>query len=225
MLPPDMQQDMHKCGFKFVFSNDAFSKDYMDKLLLQEMFLFAMDHSAPATIVVITSDVDFWTSLSALRLRAYNVVLVHSQPITEPYANLVSETIEWAAVHREDMPEEAVEKQKKKQIVQRFPDATNTSDISTPRTDTASTSMSNIHTASPWLNTPVHETMPLAFPMSAPSQFVNQQPSSIPANSSALMSGNIHSSMTTAGQNAQVHSAPVPHVFPFGSSTMSSTTS
>jgi len=52
------------------------SKDLADKMLVVHMFSFALDHPPPATIVLISGDVDFAMPLAALRMRKYHIVLV-----------------------------------------------------------------------------------------------------------------------------------------------------
>lgn len=51
-------------------------KDASDKAILIDMFLFAMDHRPPSTIVLISGDVDFAPALHVLGQRGYTIVLV-----------------------------------------------------------------------------------------------------------------------------------------------------
>jgi hypothetical protein len=57
-------------------TNVTQTKDLADKMLVVHMFSFALDHPPPATIVLISGDVDFAMPLAALRMRKYHIVLV-----------------------------------------------------------------------------------------------------------------------------------------------------
>lgn len=57
-------------------TNITQTKDLADKMLVVHMFSFALDHPPPATIVLISGDVDFAMPLAALRMRKYHIVLV-----------------------------------------------------------------------------------------------------------------------------------------------------
>jgi hypothetical protein len=48
----------------------------VDKMLVVHMFCTALDNPAPATIVLISGDIDFALPLAALRLRRYHIVLM-----------------------------------------------------------------------------------------------------------------------------------------------------
>ncbi|GLB35323.1 putative NYN domain containing protein [Lyophyllum shimeji] len=51
-------------------------KDVADKMMLVDMLAYAIDNSAPSTIVLISGDRDFAYAVSILRLRRYRVVIV-----------------------------------------------------------------------------------------------------------------------------------------------------
>lgn len=51
-------------------------KDLVDKMIFTHMFCFALDHPPPATIVLISGDVDYALPLAMLKLRLYHIVLV-----------------------------------------------------------------------------------------------------------------------------------------------------
>ena len=62
------------------------------------MLAFAVDHSAPATIILVTGDRDYAYAVSTLKLRKYRVILVvpsspHTSPSLESQASLV---IDWS---------------------------------------------------------------------------------------------------------------------------------
>jgi len=48
-------------------------KDAADKALMSELFMYALEHPAPAAVVVITSDRDFAVALHRLSQAGYTV--------------------------------------------------------------------------------------------------------------------------------------------------------
>ena len=63
-----------------------------------DMLAFAVDHSAPATIILVAGDRDYAYAISTLKLRKYRVILVvpsspHTSPSLESQASLV---IDWS---------------------------------------------------------------------------------------------------------------------------------
>lgn len=59
------------------------------------MLAYALDHAAPATIILITGDRDFAYALSILRLRQYHVVLVTLPGAHWSLTAQASECIDW----------------------------------------------------------------------------------------------------------------------------------
>ena len=59
---------------------------YYEFAILVDMLLFAIDHPPPATVVIITADVDISYCSSTLKLRGYTVVLIttNERPATHP---------------------------------------------------------------------------------------------------------------------------------------------
>ncbi|KAJ8582323.1 hypothetical protein M405DRAFT_830836, partial [Rhizopogon salebrosus TDB-379] len=51
-------------------------KDVVDKMILADMLVFAIDHHSPATVILISGDRDYACTMSALRLKQYNVILI-----------------------------------------------------------------------------------------------------------------------------------------------------
>ncbi|KAJ8583651.1 hypothetical protein M405DRAFT_828239, partial [Rhizopogon salebrosus TDB-379] len=51
-------------------------KDVVDKRILADMLVFAIDHHSPATVILISGDRDYACTMSALRLKQYHVILV-----------------------------------------------------------------------------------------------------------------------------------------------------
>jgi len=84
-------------------------KDSADKVIIAEMWEFAWDHLrrfcdskcsqeqqylAP-TVVLISSDVDFFHSLGKLKERGFNVVIVHGSSVNESVSNYCNQTVDW----------------------------------------------------------------------------------------------------------------------------------
>ncbi|CAI9786306.1 unnamed protein product [Fraxinus pennsylvanica] len=50
-------------------------KDAADKAILVDMFLFALDYRRPATILLISGDIDFEPALHTLRHQGYTIIV------------------------------------------------------------------------------------------------------------------------------------------------------
>ncbi|CAA7058607.1 unnamed protein product [Microthlaspi erraticum] len=74
-FPRRVREGLQRTGVKLVDVPNG-RKDAADKAILLDMFLFALDHPPPSTIVLITGDVDFAPALHVLGQRGYNVVLI-----------------------------------------------------------------------------------------------------------------------------------------------------
>lgn len=103
LLSEELQADLTLGAVKLVNAKalkkgDSRQKDVADKLLMAEMFLWALDHPAPSTIVLISADVDFATSISALKLRGYNIVLVPPITASRRLMELPNSVIRWTQV-------------------------------------------------------------------------------------------------------------------------------
>lgn len=99
LLSQDLQTDLTLGAIKLVNAKALPNeKDVADKLLMTEMFLWALDHPPPSTIVLISADVDFATSISALKLRGYNMVLVPPKTVSRRMMELPNSIIHWTTV-------------------------------------------------------------------------------------------------------------------------------
>ncbi|KAI5899960.1 DUF537-domain-containing protein [Schizophyllum commune H4-8] len=96
-VPASMRSELQSTGVALVDCPHNGQKDVVDQMLQTDMLVFALDHPAPATIVLISGDRDFAYVASILRRRMYNVVLIcHSTP--GPHKSLlqqVSTHIDW----------------------------------------------------------------------------------------------------------------------------------
>lgn len=74
LLPSRIRVGLHRTGVEL---NDVPKgrKDAADKAILTGLFLFALDYSPPASIMVITGDVDFAQALNSIHQRGYTVIL------------------------------------------------------------------------------------------------------------------------------------------------------
>jgi len=83
-------------------------KDVVDKLVMTDMFLFAMDHDAPATIILVSVDVDYSASIAALKMRGYQIILVHPQAASRQLRLVSSASFEWYNIlfgaHERNLP-------------------------------------------------------------------------------------------------------------------------
>ncbi|KAL1693479.1 NYN domain-containing protein [Schizophyllum commune] len=96
-VPASMRSELQSTGVALVDCPHNGQKDVVDQMLQTDMLVFALDHPAPATIVLISGDRDFAYVASILRRRLYNVVLIcHSTP--GPHKSLlqqVSTHVDW----------------------------------------------------------------------------------------------------------------------------------
>lgn len=74
-LPIRLREGCQSTGVKLVDVPNV-KKDAADKAILVDMFVFALDHPPPSTIVLISGDVDFAPALHVLGQRGYNVITV-----------------------------------------------------------------------------------------------------------------------------------------------------
>ncbi|KAJ6513882.1 NYN domain-containing protein [Mycena vitilis] len=65
-------------------------KNVADQMIMVDMLAYAMDHPAPATLILISGDRDFAYAVSILRLRKYEVVVM-SLPMPGPHISLKSQ--------------------------------------------------------------------------------------------------------------------------------------
>ncbi|KAF7338468.1 DUF537-domain-containing protein [Mycena venus] len=65
-------------------------KNVTDQMIMVDMLAYAMDHPAPATIILISGDREFAYAVSVLRLRRYEVVVI-SLPLPGAHISLKSQ--------------------------------------------------------------------------------------------------------------------------------------
>ncbi|KAF8212451.1 limkain-b1-type NYN domain-containing protein, partial [Mycena galopus ATCC 62051] len=65
-------------------------KNVADQMIMVDMLAYAMDHPAPATLILISGDRDFAYAVSILRLRRYEVVVI-SLPLPGAHISLKSQ--------------------------------------------------------------------------------------------------------------------------------------
>ncbi|KAF7338466.1 hypothetical protein MVEN_02072600 [Mycena venus] len=65
-------------------------KNVADQMIMVDMLAYAMDHPAPATLILISGDRDFAYAVSVLRLRRYEVVII-SLPLPGTHISLKSQ--------------------------------------------------------------------------------------------------------------------------------------
>ncbi|KAH9951355.1 NYN domain-containing protein [Amylocystis lapponica] len=70
-------------------------KDVVDKMILVDMLMFAMDTPAPSTIILIAGDRDYVYAVSMLRLRCYRVVLVVPNAVHPSVKRQASVLFDW----------------------------------------------------------------------------------------------------------------------------------
>ncbi|KAJ7109170.1 NYN domain-containing protein [Mycena epipterygia] len=65
-------------------------KNVADQMMMVDMLAYAMDHPAPATLILISGDRDFAYAVSVLRLRRYDIVVI-SLPVPGAHISLKSQ--------------------------------------------------------------------------------------------------------------------------------------
>lgn len=71
-----LRSELQLSGVSVVDCPHNGKKDVVDKMAMVDMFAFAVDNPAPATVILIAADRDYAYALSTLRLRNYKVVLI-----------------------------------------------------------------------------------------------------------------------------------------------------
>ncbi|ANM61704.1 Putative endonuclease or glycosyl hydrolase [Arabidopsis thaliana] len=74
-FPRRVREGCQRTGVKLIDVPNG-RKDASDKAILIDMFLFVLDNKPPATIVLVSGDVDFAPALHILGQRGYTVILV-----------------------------------------------------------------------------------------------------------------------------------------------------
>ncbi|KAF9246595.1 NYN domain-containing protein [Melanogaster broomeanus] len=107
-----LRSELQSSGVSMIDCPHSGRKEVVDKMILVDMVAFAVDHPAPATIILIAGDRDYAYALSILRLRNYKVILVvpsspHIPSCLESQASLV---IDWSAAPYLDLDPNLVAK-------------------------------------------------------------------------------------------------------------------
>ncbi|KAL6309112.1 NYN domain-containing protein [Sparassis latifolia] len=71
-----LRSELQSCGVSLIDCPHNGRKDVADKMILVDMLTYAIDNSAPATIILISGDRDFVYAVSVLGLRRYRVILL-----------------------------------------------------------------------------------------------------------------------------------------------------
>ncbi|XP_078435783.1 putative endonuclease or glycosyl hydrolase isoform X2 [Wolffia australiana] len=74
-FPRRLREACQRTGVKLVDVPNT-RKDAADKAILMDLFLFALDHPPPSTVLLISGDVDFAPALHVLGQRGYAVILI-----------------------------------------------------------------------------------------------------------------------------------------------------
>ena len=96
--PPDHTRDVLTLhGVTLLQYPQATRASNFERLLITDLFAFALDNPAPSTIVLITNAELSTYPISALRNRHFRVILVSQHPLAFQYlATQASELVEWS---------------------------------------------------------------------------------------------------------------------------------
>ncbi|KAL1665234.1 NYN domain-containing protein [Schizophyllum commune] len=75
-------------------------KEVADNMMQVDMLAFALDHPAPATVILITGDRDFAYATAVLRARRYRVIILSLPHIHETLKAQADEWLEWGPAVR-----------------------------------------------------------------------------------------------------------------------------
>ncbi|PIN03901.1 hypothetical protein CDL12_23568 [Handroanthus impetiginosus] len=98
-----LREGCQRTGVKLVDVPNG-RKDAADKAILVDMFLFALDHPPPSSIMLISGDVDFAPALHILGQRGYTVILVipSGGGVSSALSNAGRFVWDWPSVARGD---------------------------------------------------------------------------------------------------------------------------
>ncbi|KAL5533072.1 hypothetical protein ACEPAF_4848 [Sanghuangporus sanghuang] len=71
-----LHSELQSSGVTLVHCPHNGKKDVADKMMIVDIFAFALDNYTPTTIAIITGDRDFAYAVAVLRLRGYKVVII-----------------------------------------------------------------------------------------------------------------------------------------------------
>ena len=94
-IPQENQQSLSHANVRIVHVPDR-KPGAVDRLILLELDRFERSHRPPATIVLISGDIDFVGKLSDLRHRArFHVIVIHNKPAKEELKLTVNAHYPW----------------------------------------------------------------------------------------------------------------------------------
>ena len=98
LYPPDHTQDVLTLhGVTLLQYPPATRDSNFERLLITDLFTFALDNPAPSTIVLITNAELSAYPISALRNRHFRIILVSQHPLAfQGLAAQASEVMEWS---------------------------------------------------------------------------------------------------------------------------------
>lgn len=101
LIPLELRNQLQLGGVQMIDASalqGSGRKDVVDKLIFTALFVFALDHRPPATIVLISGDVDYAVPLATLKLRGYNTILVPPKAVSRALLNIPSSVVHWTSV-------------------------------------------------------------------------------------------------------------------------------
>jgi hypothetical protein len=95
IIPQENQQSLHHANVRIVHVPDR-KPGAADRQIMLELDRFERAHRPPATIVLISGDIDFVGKLSDLRHRArFHVIIIHNKPAKEELKATVNAHYPW----------------------------------------------------------------------------------------------------------------------------------
>lgn len=95
-----LRSELQSCGVSLTDCPHNGRKDVADKMMMVDMLTYAIDTTAPATLIVISGDRDFAYAISVLRCRRYRIVLVTPKSAHVSLRSRASMVVDWDAVKR-----------------------------------------------------------------------------------------------------------------------------
>ncbi|KAG6335872.1 hypothetical protein ID866_3209 [Astraeus odoratus] len=92
-----LRSELQLSGVSLIDCPHNGKKDVVDKMIMVDMLAFAVDHSPPATVVLVTGDRDYAYAVSTLRLRNYSVILI-TPTVTTCLEAQASAVVDWSVV-------------------------------------------------------------------------------------------------------------------------------
>ncbi|KZT28228.1 DUF537-domain-containing protein [Neolentinus lepideus HHB14362 ss-1] len=92
---PNIRSELQSSGVSLNDCPHDGRKDVADKMIIVDMLAFAIDHPAPATVILISGDRDFAYAVSVLRLRMYRVIVITPKASSASIKYSASEVLDW----------------------------------------------------------------------------------------------------------------------------------